>query len=93
MLRQCEATARVLKHLAHPQRLQILCRLSDGEKTVGELRDLCGASQSLVSQFLGRMKAEKLVACRRDGNFVAYRIEDPKILKLIQALHTIFCPR
>jgi hypothetical protein len=39
------------------------------------------------------MKSEGLLASRRDGNFVAYRIKDPQVLKLIRALHGIFGPR
>lgn len=88
----CEETARLLKSLAHPQRLLILCHLSQGEKTVGELEKLCGASQSAVSQFLNRMKSEGLVTSERTGQFIRYRILDARVLKLIQALHKIFCP-
>ena len=88
--RNCEETARILKALAHPQRLQLLCHLAEGDKTVGELEELCGASQSVVSQFLGRMKSEGLVASEKEGLFVRYRISDSRILKTIQALHGIY---
>lgn len=92
MLLQCKAAAQVMKSLAHPQRLQLLCHLSMGEKTVSELEVLCGVSQSQLSQFLQRMKAEDLVSARREGKFVHYAIKDRKTLKLIQALHDVFCP-
>lgn len=92
MSEQCDSTSRVLKSLAHPQRLQLLCFLSERDHTVSELETLCGASQSLLSQFLQRMKSEGLVGARRDGKFVFYSITDPKVLKLIRALHKIFCP-
>jgi ArsR family transcriptional regulator len=92
MAEQCESTSAILKSLAHPQRLQILCFLSERERTVSELENLCGASQSLVSQFLQRMKGEGLVESRREGKFVHYSIANPKVLKLIQALHRIFRP-
>lgn len=88
----CESTAKLLKSLAHPHRLQILCHLSQKEMTVGELETLCIASQSAISQFLARMKSEGLVSSARSGQFVHYRIEDKKVLKLIQSLHKIFCP-
>lgn len=91
LFEQCESASRLLKALAHPQRLQILCHLSNGEKTVTELEELCGASQSAVSQFLARMKAEQLIASRRDERYVRYRIADPKVFELIKALHKIFC--
>ncbi len=92
MLLQCEATAEVLKSLAHPRRLQLLCHLSDEPRTVGELESLCEISQSQASQFLLRLKKEGLLASEREGKFVRYRIADPKVSKLIQALHRIFCP-
>lgn len=92
LMNQCEDASNLLKSMAHPQRLQILCHLSQTEMTVGELEKLCGASQSAVSQFLGRMKLEGLVSSARDGQFVRYRIKDEKVLKLIQVLHKLFCP-
>ena len=87
----CESTARMLKLLAHPHRLQLLCHLVDSEKTVGELEDLCGASQSVVSQFLGRMKSEGLVDSSKEGQFVRYRIADRRISRVMKALQTIYC--
>ncbi|NDD91367.1 ArsR family transcriptional regulator [bacterium] len=92
MIKQCEATAHLLKAMAHPQRLQLLCYLSERERTVTELEDLCDASQSLLSQFLQRMKSEGLVDSRREGKFVYYSISDRKVLEVIQSLHKIFCP-
>jgi ArsR family transcriptional regulator len=88
--KRCENVAKMLKVLSHPHRLQILCRLASGEKTVGELERLCGASQSVVSQFLGRMKREGLVASRKEGLFVRYRIADPRVFETIRALQRIF---
>ncbi len=90
--KNCVETSKLLKSLAHPQRLQILCHLSQKKLTVGELEKFCKASQSAVSQFLSRMKAEGLVTSERDGQFVYYRITDVRVLKLIRALHKIFCP-
>lgn len=91
MTDNCGTVASLMKALAHPQRLLLLCHLSMGEKTVGELENLCSASQSSVSQFLNRMRLEGLVASEKRGLYVFYRIEDPKIKKLISALHDIFC--
>ena len=88
---ECQFVAGMLKTLAHPQRLMILCQLTDGPKTVGELEDLSGASQSAVSQFLSRMRAEGLVEAHRDSQYVSYDIKDPRIKKVIQSLDRIFC--
>ncbi len=92
LAKQCESTSRVLKALAHPRRLQVLCHLSQKPRTVTELEPLCAVSQSQLSQFLQRMKSERLVASRREGKFVFYEIQNPQVLRLIQSLHEIFCP-
>lgn len=88
---ECQLVARTLKVLAHPQRLMILCQLTDGAKSVSELEDLSGASQSAVSQFLARMKSEGLVEARRNNQHMYYVIKDPRVKKLIQAFDKIFC--
>ena len=92
MTEQCEVTSQVLKSLAHPRRLQLLCFLSGGARTVTELQTVCGISQSQLSQFLQRMKSEGLVESRRESKFVYYSISDKKVHKLIRAVHKIFCP-
>ncbi len=91
MRNKCFDVSRILKALAHPQRLMILCYLSDGEKTVGEIEQACDASQSAVSQFLNRMRLEGLVFSEKRAQFVYYKIHDPQIKKLIKSLHKIFC--
>ncbi len=91
MSKNCESVAQILKALAHPDRLMLLCHLSSGEKTVGELETLCGSSQSSVSQFLKLMRLEKMVKFEKRGLYVHYRIHDEKVKKLILSLHHIFC--
>lgn len=91
MLEKCEDVSTIMKSIAHPQRLMMLCHLADGEKNVSELLSLCDISQSQLSQFLTRMQREKLLAARREGNFTFYKIADKRLLKLIQSLQKIFC--
>ncbi len=91
MRQKCDLVARILKALAHPQRLLILCTLTAGEKTVGQIEKSCEASQSAVSQFLNRMRLEGLVNSEKRGSFVYYKITDPKVNKLIQSLYKIYC--
>lgn len=91
LIENCESVAQIMKALAHPQRLMLLCHLSMGEKTVGELENLCSISQSLVSQFLSRMKLEGLVTSEKRGLFVYYVIANPKVKKLMTSLQKIFC--
>lgn len=89
--RQSEEIAALLKQLSHPQRLLILCSMAKGEKSVGEIEEACGASQSAVSQFLKGMRLEGLIESRREGKQVFYRIVDKRVLELIRSLYQIFC--
>ena len=89
--RRSEDVASLLKQLSHPQRLLILCSMADREKSVGEIEEACGASQSAVSQFLKGMRLEGLIESRRDGKQVYYKIVDKRVLELIKSLYQIFC--
>jgi len=91
LLKQCESVSGILKSLAHPSRLKILCYLVEKERSVNDLTEFCEISQSAMSQFLKRMKEEGIVASRRDGNFMYYGISDKKLIKLLQALKEIYC--
>lgn len=81
----------LLKTISHPVRLMILCHLVESPKTVSELEALCESSQSQISQFLNRMRREKIVAAKKEGRFVTYSISDKNIARLISAMHGIFC--
>ena len=89
--KQSEEVAGLLKQLSHPQRLLILCSMAEGEKSVGEIEEGCGASQSAVSQFLKGMRLEGLIESRREGKQVFYKIVDKRVLDLIRSLYHIFC--
>ncbi len=89
--RQADEVSAVLKQLAHPTRLKVLCCLLEGEKTVTDLVEYADSSQSWVSQFLSKMKAEGLVDSRKDGIFVFYRIAEPRLRVLMEALYKSYC--
>lgn len=83
--------ARVLKILAHPKRLLILCRLADGPLLVGELETACAMSQSQMSQFLSKMKKEGMLRAQKEWLFVRYEIADDRVFPLMQSLKNIYC--
>lgn len=87
----CMMAAKVFKTLSHPLRLKILCHLFNGEKTVGELEELCQGSQSLVSQCLKRLELEGYVSFRRDGKNVFYKIHDVRLIELFTSFEKVFC--
>ncbi len=80
-----------LKTLAHEGRLMILCHLADGEKSVGELEDLLRIRQAAVSQMLARLRAENLVATRREGKLIYYSLNDDGAAQVIGVLYEMFC--
>jgi len=84
--------ARLLKALSNERRLMILCQLGDGERAVGELLPNVGLSQSALSQHLAVLREEGLIAGRREGVSILYRIADPAVLKVIAVLAEIYCP-
>ncbi len=91
MKENCQEVASLLKTIAHPQRLMILCHLAQAEMSVSELQSECTISQSQVSQFLLRMTKQGLLTSRREGNFIYYRLSDPKTIKLMKSMNKIFC--
>lgn len=84
--------ASVMRALSNPARLRLLCALVGGEKSVGELEKVLGASQSYVSGQLARLRAEGLVACDRDGRIIRYRLSDPRVTPVLERLYEVFCP-
>ena len=76
----------------HESRLLILCALAGGEKSVGELEAFLAQRQSTVSQQLARLRLENLVAARREGATVYYRLANEKVRTMLTAIHQTFCP-
>lgn len=84
--------AKLLRALGNERRLMILCQLSGGELSVGELQPRVGLSQSALSQHLAVLRDEGVVATRRDGQSIHYRIDDPAAVQVVATLAEIFCP-
>lgn len=84
--------AKLLKALGNERRLMILCQLVDGERSVGQLQPSVGLSQSALSQHLAVLREEGVVAARRDGLTVWYRILDPAAVRVVATLAEVFCP-
>lgn len=91
MQEKCVEVSSLLKHFSHPQRLLILCYLSDGEKQVTDIYEAVGLSQSQTSQFLKRMQSEGVLGSRREKNFSFYFVKNQNVLKLLKSMQKIFC--
>lgn len=89
---RADEVAGLLKLLGSRARLMILCKLAElGAASVGELSEAIGLSQSATSQHLAKMRMENIIGFRRDGQTLWYEIEDPRLVRLLDALHGIFC--
>jgi DNA-binding transcriptional ArsR family regulator len=84
--------ARMLKSLSNENRLMILCSLIEGELSVGELNQRIPLSQSALSQHLGYLRKQDLVATRRESQTIYYQLKGDDAIQIIQVLQTIYCP-
>jgi DNA-binding transcriptional ArsR family regulator len=89
--RSADSACRLMKVLSNPDRLLLLCQLTQGEKRVGELEELVGISQPTLSQQLGVLREEGLVNTRRDGKNIYYEIASPQALAVMNVLFEQFC--
>ena len=86
-----EKACRLMKVLSNPDRLMLLCQLSQGEKRVGELEEILGILQPTLSQQLTVLRDEELVSTRREGKNVYYQIASPQALAVMNILYAQFC--
>ena len=92
VLRHAAAAAcKLLKTMSNPDRLLLLCQLSQGEKNVGELETLVGIAQPTLSQQLGVLRDEGLVNTRREGKNIYYCINSTQAMAVMGVLYTQFC--
>ena len=81
----------LLKALANRHRLLILCQLIEGERSVGQLAVFLGIRDSTVSQHLSLLRRDRIIAGRRDGQTIWYRIESEPARNVIEVLYKSFC--
>lgn len=91
MHRNADRAARLLKTLAHGERLRVLCLLVGGELSVGQINERIALSQSALSQHLAKLRAEGLVTTRRDSQTIYYRLSSGPAEQLLASLHDIYC--
>jgi DNA-binding transcriptional ArsR family regulator len=91
MVDNARRASKFLKALAHQSRLIILCILADGEKSVSELEHELDLRQPTVSQQLARLRADGLVATRRDGKIIYYSLASDEARTIIGAIYDVFC--
>ncbi len=76
-----EMQAEICKTLTNPKRIEILNTLKSEEKTVTELVNALGVSKANVSQHLAVMRHKGILATRREGVNIYYRVANPKVIE------------
>ena len=91
--RRALRAAGLLKAMANPVRLLVLCQLAEGEKSVGELERVVDVSQSALSQHLALLRLRGLVRGRREGQTVVYSLCGKEAPALLAALYEVYCSK
>ena len=84
-----ELHASICQTLANPKRLEVIDRLRDGEKSVSDLAEAMKISPANLSQHLAVMRQKGIVATRREGLNVYYRLNNPKIIKACDLMRQV----
>ena len=91
MQRSASDAVNLLKGLANESRLMIMCVLSEGEVSVGQLNQRINLSQSALSQHLAVLREKGLVQTRRESQTIFYRLADTAAMNIIELLHNVYC--
>ena len=91
MREAADSACALMKVLANPDRMLLLCQLAEGEKNVGELQQALGIVQPTLSQQLAVLREEELVETRREGKNIYYRIASPQALAVLDVLYEQYC--
>jgi ArsR family transcriptional regulator, virulence genes transcriptional regulator len=91
MAQHAQEAAALLRALAHPARLLVLCRLVQGETSVGELQPLTGLSMSALSQHLAVLREMELVTTRRESQTIYYSLSEGPAVGVLDALYAAYC--
>lgn len=83
--------AELLASMANAKRLLVLCSLIEGEKSVGEMAQLAGLSQSALSQHLAKMRLVGLVSTRREAQTIYYSLASDKVRAVLETLYQLYC--
>ena len=91
MERNATDAVNLLKGLANESRLMIMCVLSEGEVSVGQLNQRIKISQSALSQHLAILREQGLVQTRRESQTIYYSLADSAAMSVIELLREVYC--
>jgi len=84
-----DRSAAIAKALADAKRLCVVERLADGERSVSDLSRDVGCQVPNMSQHLAVLRSAGIVATRREGSTVFYRLADPNVLEVYRLLQQV----
>ena len=76
----------LLRSLANPLRLQILCEIAMGERSVGDIARELGIRDAVASQHLALLRRERIVTNRREAQTIYYRVESEPARRVLETL-------
>ncbi len=88
---RADEAAALLRVLANPHRLLILCALVEGERSVGQLQARLALSQSALSQHLARLREAGVVVTRRAAQQIFYALPPGPVMAVMATLHRVYC--
>ena len=91
MKKNAEEVAELLRVMAHPERLMVLCQLTQSEMGVGQLQQGSTLSQSAFSQHLTVLRKHGIIQARKESQQGLYRLAASRITAWIQSLQNVFC--
>lgn len=91
MQKNAAAAEGLLKQMANANRLMLLCAMVSAEKSVAELVEICGVSQSAVSQHLAGLREAGLVNAQKRGKQVYYQVASVEVQAILSTLYLIYC--
>ncbi len=91
MVEGAKSACNFLKALSHETRLLAICYIGDSEKSVQDLENFLGTTQSNISQHLAKLRDKGILDTRREGNQVYYHVAQKEALTLIGSLQETFC--
>lgn len=80
----------MLKLIANPNRLSLVCYLMEQECSVNALEEKLGIRQPTLSQQLSELRDAGVIEGRREGKTVIYRVADYKIERIVETLRDLF---
>lgn len=83
--------AGLMEMLSQPNRLLILCKLLEGERSVQQLAEEAGLSQPAMSHHLKKLRENSLVETRRDAQTIYYSLKGTQVEEVLKVLHKLYC--